>query len=148
LPCSWVPSGCSMNSFRLLYWTLWLITQWEQPRPTTQIYFLAPSVSAGQRPFITVVWLDYIYRYDKNYDFKYILMETSFGHYRQMFCYALAWWSPCRHLREFNNDLHAWVNSLIMHPKHQQCMDEFVNSLNARRNSSLAGPCFILPAGQ
>jgi hypothetical protein len=35
-----------MNSFRLLYWTLWLITQWEQPRPTTQTCF-----TSSLRPF-------------------------------------------------------------------------------------------------
>jgi hypothetical protein len=42
------------------------MTLWEQPRPTTQTcfkYFLAPFVSAGQRPFISKV----IYRADAHH---------------------------------------------------------------------------------
>jgi hypothetical protein len=51
----WVVPWILSFPFHLLYWMLWLITQCEQPRPTTQTCFqdfLAPSVSAGQHPFI------------------------------------------------------------------------------------------------
>jgi hypothetical protein len=46
-PCSWVPSGCSCIlsfQFRRLCRTSWLITQWEQPRQTTQTCFSTCSL--------------------------------------------------------------------------------------------------------
>jgi hypothetical protein len=57
MPCSWVPSGCSMNSFFSISSPV-LNLMAHYPMGTTSanhadlLYFLAPSISAGQRPFI------------------------------------------------------------------------------------------------